>query len=148
MSLWIKREKTSDIAVLQCTGRIVRGESLRLLRDAVISLIQPRVVVLDLSGVKMLDCSGLGMLVFLHCWTLEHGTRLTLVNPSDLVREMLERTGLTCVLHISSVDDAVQILCSPTENVNSHGSVVDPSWHQVSPSRESVFRSPRPTEHH
>jgi len=140
MSLCIKREQTSDIAVLQCIGRIVRGESLRLLRNAVISLIQPRVVVLDLSGVKMLDCSGLGMLVFLHCWTLEHGTRLTLVNPSDLVREMLERTGLTCVLHISSVDDAVQILCNPTENVNSHDSVVDPSWHHVSPSRESVFR--------
>src|SRR6516225_5539916 len=140
MSLWIKREKTSDIAVLQCTGRIVRGESLRLLRDAVISLIQPRVVVLDLSGVKMLDCSGLGMLVFLHCWTLEHGTRLTLVNPSDLVRELLERTGLTCVLHISSVDDALLIFCSSSESLKSHFSVVAPQWHHLSPRRGSVFQ--------
>jgi len=118
MSLCIKSEQTSDVAVLQCLGRIVRGESLRLLRDAVTHLMQPRVVVLDLSGVQMLDGGGLGMLVFLRCWTLDHGIRLTLVNPSDFVLEMLERTGLTRVLHISSVDDAVHVLCNAAENVN------------------------------
>jgi anti-anti-sigma factor len=61
------------------------------------------VIVLDLSGVKMLDCGGLGALVFLHCWTRNNGIQLKLVNPSNFAREMFERTGLTCVLHVSSI---------------------------------------------
>jgi len=108
--------------VLQCAGRIVRGEALHLLKDvAVASLTQTRVVVLDLSEVEMLDGGGLGMLVFLHRWTRDNGIQLKLVNPSNFAREVLERTGLTCVLHISSVDDAVEVLYSSdraTENVN------------------------------
>jgi len=108
------------VAVLKCRGRIVR-EALRTLYNAAISLPPMRVVVLDLSDVKMLDCGGLGALVFLHCWTSYNDTQLKLVNPSNFAREMLERTGLIRVLHISSVDDAVDVLCmmgSTTENEN------------------------------
>jgi anti-anti-sigma factor len=68
-------------------------------------------VVLDLSAVEMLDGGGLGMLVFLHRWTRDNGIQLKLVNPSEFVREMLDRTRLSCVFDISSVDDAVEILC-------------------------------------
>jgi len=106
--------------VLQCTGRIVR-DALHILYDAVISLPSMRVVVLDLSGVEMLDCGGLGAMVFLHCWTRNTGIQMKLVNPSNFVREMFQRTGLTCILHISSVDDVVHVLCNSdgtTQNVN------------------------------
>ncbi|HZE28420.1 MAG TPA: STAS domain-containing protein [Terriglobales bacterium] len=112
MSLHIKSEQTGDVAVLQCAGRVVRGEALHFLKDAVIGLKQPRVVVLDLSAVEMLDGGGLGMLVFLHRWTRDQAIQLKLVNPSNFVREMLERTRLSCVFNISSVDDAVEILCT------------------------------------
>jgi anti-anti-sigma factor len=112
MSLHIKREQTGDVAVLQCAGRIVRGEALHFLRDAVTGLSRPRVVVLDLTEVEMLDGGGLGMLVFLHRWTRDHGIQLKLVNPSNFVREMLDRTRLTCVFNISSIDDVVEILCT------------------------------------
>jgi anti-anti-sigma factor len=118
-SLQIKSEQAGDVAVVQCRGRIVRG-TLHILYDAVISLPPKRVIVLDLSGVQTLDCGGLGALVFLHCWTRNNDTQLKLVNPSNFAREMFERTGLTCVLHIPSVDDAVDILCTldnRTENV-------------------------------
>jgi anti-sigma B factor antagonist len=121
MLLHIKSEQTSDVAVLQCAGRMVRAEELHLLKDAVTSLTHPRVIVLDLSGVEMLDGAGLGMLVFLHSWTRDNGIQLTLVNPSNFAREMLELTRLTCVLHISSMGDAVEVLCnsdSTTENEN------------------------------
>jgi len=90
----------------------VRGEALHFLKDAVIGLKQPRVVVLDLSAVEMLDGGGLGMLVFLHRWTRDQAIQLKLVNPSNFVREMLQRTRLSCVFNISSVDDAVEILCT------------------------------------
>ncbi len=112
MSLHIKSEQTGDVAVLQCTGRIVRGEALRFLKCAVTGLKRPRVIVLDLSAVEMLDGGGLGMLVFLHRWTRDNAIQLKLVNPSDFVREMLDRTRLSCVFDISSVDDAVEILCT------------------------------------
>jgi anti-anti-sigma factor len=112
MSLQVKSEQTGDVAVLQCAGRIVRGEAIHFLKDAVTSLKQPRVVVLDLTGVEMLDGGGLGVLVFLHRWTLDNGIQLKIVNPSGFVREMLDRTHLSCVFNISSVEDAVEILCT------------------------------------
>ena len=121
MSLHIKSEQAGDVAVRQCAGRIVRGEALQLLKDAVTSLRRPRVIVLDLSAVEMLDGGGLGMLVFLHCWTRDNGIQLKLANPSNFVREMLEQTGLTSFLHVSSVDDAVEVVCNferKNENVN------------------------------
>jgi anti-anti-sigma factor len=112
MSLSIRREQTGDVAVLQCAGRVVRGEALHFLKDAVTGLKKPRVVVLDLSEVEMLDGGGLGMLVFLHRWTRERSIQLKLVNPSNFVREMLDRTRLTCVFNISSMEDVVEILCT------------------------------------
>ena len=114
MSLHIKREQTGDVAFLQCAGRIVRGEALHFLKDAVICLKRPRMVVLDLTDVEMLDGGGLGMLVFLHRWTSDHGIQLKLVNPSNFIREMLDRTHLSCVFNISSMDDVVEIICTPT----------------------------------
>jgi len=112
MSLQVKSEQTGDVAVLQCAGRIVRGEAIHFLKDAVTSLKQPRVVVLDLTGVEMLDGGGLGLLVFLHRWTRDNGIQLKMVNPSGFVREMLDRTRLSRVFNISSVEDAVEILCT------------------------------------
>lgn len=121
MSLHINIEQTADVAVLQCSGRLVRGDALHFLKRAVTSLKRPRIVVLDLSWVEMIDGGGLGILVFLHRWTRENAIQLTLVNPSAFVRDVLERTRLTRVLNISSVDDAVEILCiseSTIENGN------------------------------
>ena len=98
MSLSIEMEQIEDVAVLQCAGRIVRAEALRVLEDAVTSLSQSRVIVLDLSEVTTLDGGGLGTLVFLHYWTSANGIQLKLVNPSQLVRKMIELTGLTSVV--------------------------------------------------
>jgi anti-anti-sigma factor len=112
MSFYINTQQTGDVAVLQCAGRMVRAQALALLKDAVTSLSQLRVVVLDLSEVEVLDAGGLGMLVSLHNWACANAIQLKLVNPSTLVRQMLELTRLTSVLHISSVEDVIQIFCS------------------------------------
>src|SRR5215510_7307531 len=117
MSLRIKIEQTRGVAVLECSGRLVRGEARHFLKDAVTSLSRLRVVVLDLSEVEMLDGGGLGMLVFLHKWARAAGIQLKLVNPSSLVLEMLTRTKLTSVLHVLSIVDVVEIFC------NSDGSI-------------------------
>lgn len=121
MSFYISTQQIGDVAVLQCTGRVVGPESLTALKEAVTSLSQLRVIVLDVSSVEMLDARGLGMLVFLHNWACATGIQVKLVNPSKLVRVMLEVTELTSVLHVSSVDDVIEMFCtSPRaiENVN------------------------------
>jgi anti-anti-sigma factor len=111
MSLHIEVEQVGDVAVLQCTGRIVQPEALRHLENTVTGLSRLRIIVLDLSAAEGADARGLGTLVFLHNWARAAGIQLKLVNPSKLVREMLELTGLTSVLRISSVDDIIQVFC-------------------------------------
>jgi anti-anti-sigma factor len=108
--LTIDVEKNSEVAVVHCSGRLVRGVEVSTLRNAVVSEKTTRVVVLDLSQVEFMDAGGLNSLVSLHHWTRNHGIQLKLVNPSGLVHEMLTRTRLNRVLDISSLRDALKIL--------------------------------------
>jgi ABC-type transporter Mla MlaB component len=57
--LTIKVRKASDVAVVKCAGRLVRGEAVRSLRQAVVSENDTRIVMLDLADVKTLDAGGL-----------------------------------------------------------------------------------------
>jgi len=121
MPLHITIEQTADVAVLQCAGRIVCGKAVPFLNHAVTSLKQARIVVLDVSRVETIDGGGLGELVSLYRWARGNAIQLKLVNPSNFMRDVLERTGLTRVMCISTVDDAVEILCmskSTTRNAN------------------------------
>jgi anti-anti-sigma factor len=108
--LTIDVEKTSDVVVVRCIGRIVRGQPVRTLRNAVVSEADTRMIVLDLSEVESLDAGGLTALVSLHHWTRAHGMQLKLVNPSHFVADMLACTHLNCVFDISSLDDAILVL--------------------------------------
>lgn len=113
--LTIDVEKTLDVAVVRCAGRIVRGEEVCTLRNAVVLENNTRVIVLDLSEVESLDGGGLSALVSLHHWSRSRGIQLKLVEPSHFVREMLTRTGLDTVFHISSLKDALAVLAAPPE---------------------------------
>ena len=110
MPLRVDVQQSEDVAIVRCTGRIVRGGPVCALKDAVISQRNARIVILDLSEVEILDGGGLGMLVFLRRWTTENGIQLKLVNPAPFVREMMERTQLTHLFDISSMGDALEIL--------------------------------------
>jgi anti-anti-sigma factor len=108
--LTIDVEKTGDVAVVRCGGRIVRGEEVRTLRSAVVSEKGSRIVVLDLSDVESLDAGGLTALLSLHQWACSRGVQLKLVNPSHFVREILTRTQLDRVFDISTLDHALFVL--------------------------------------
>jgi len=103
-------EKTGDVAVVRLNGRIVRGEEVRTLRNAVVSEKDSRVVVLDLSDVESLDAGGLTTLLSLHQWARSRGVQLKLVNPSHFVHEVLTRTKLDHVFDISTFDHALYVL--------------------------------------
>jgi anti-anti-sigma factor len=108
--LTIDVEKTGDVAVVRCNGRIVRGEEVRTLRSAVVSEKSSRIVVLDLSEVESLDAGGLTTLLSLHQWARSRGVQLKLVNPSRFVREILVRTQLDHVFDVSTLDHALFVL--------------------------------------
>ena len=84
----INVEKTGDVAVVRCVGRIVRGTEVFTLRNAVFSAKDIRIVVIDLSDVEMLDAGGLTTLLSLLEWARSRNIQLKLVNPSHFVNEV------------------------------------------------------------
>jgi anti-anti-sigma factor len=87
--------KDSDNGVvLQCQGRIVRGDETAILCAAVRQ--EGRNVTLDLAGVDAIDAAGVGSLVSLQA----SGIYLTLLNPTDQVREVLKVTQLESIFEI------------------------------------------------
>ena len=108
--LTIDVEKTGDVAVVRCVGRIVRGAEVRTLRNAVFSEKDIRIVVIDLSDVATLDAGGLTALLSLKQWAVGRKVQLKLVNPSPFVNEVLTRTGLNRVFDISKFEHALFVL--------------------------------------
>lgn len=103
----IRIERTGEAVTLHCYGRMVVGNSLSALRDAVLCELDKRSIILDLSRVERIDAGGLGMLVFLHTCTHGLGSELKLAQPSAQVAGLLELTNLTSVFTIGSAADAV-----------------------------------------
>jgi anti-anti-sigma factor len=108
--LTIDVEKTGDVAVVRCVGRIVRGAEVRTLRNAVFAEKDIRIVVIDLSDVETLDAGGLTALLSLQQWAQSRKVQLKLVNPSHFVNEVLLRTGMDRVFDISSFEHALFVL--------------------------------------
>ena len=118
--LTVDVEKTGDVAVVRCSGRIVRGQEVRTLRNAVVSERESRIVVLDLSDVEAVDAGGLTTLVGLHQWARSRGVQLKLVNPSHFVHEILTRTKLDRVLDISTLANALFVLSGAESHHNTY----------------------------
>jgi anti-anti-sigma factor len=108
--LTIQAEKTGDVAVVRCGDRVVRGETVNRLRNAVLLQKEARMIVLDLSEVKAIDAGGLSTLVSLHHWSVSRGIQLKLVNPSSFVHSLLTLTRLDRVFEMPAFDDALWIL--------------------------------------
>lgn len=111
--LTIDVEKTGEVAVVRCVGRIVRGAEVGTLRNAVFAENDIRVVVIDLSDVETLDAGGLTALLSLQQWARNRNVQLKLVNPSHFVNEVLTRTGLNRVFDISRFEHALFVLSAP-----------------------------------
>jgi anti-anti-sigma factor len=106
----INVERTSGVAIVRCIGRLVRGEAVSALRDAVVSEKNSQRILLDLSDVQAFDAGGVNALVWLHQWAMRRGIKIKLVNPSTLVREILTRFQLDRLFDVSSLHDALVVL--------------------------------------
>src|SRR5713101_5876180 len=106
MMLSITIHDEGETVVVRRVGRIVVGET-ETLRKTVLSQSRGQTVVLDLARVDAIDGTGIGLLIFLHGWARAVGIDLQLMNPTRLVRELLQLTNLDSVFKILSFDDAV-----------------------------------------
>jgi len=113
MDLRYQIECSHDVAVVGCSGRLVRGAALEAFRRQLEQLEHLRILVLDLSAVEQLDAGGLGVLLELRRWARQQSVQMKLVNPSPFVYRVLEATRLTSVFEISSLEEALCILQSP-----------------------------------
>ncbi len=113
MELRWQIEQLNDIAVVRCSGRLVRGPALDEFQSRLEQLDTARIVVLDLCGVEQVDAGGIGVLLELRRWARQHSTQVKLVNPSPFVRRVLEATHLSSIFEISSLEQALCILRAP-----------------------------------
>jgi anti-anti-sigma regulatory factor len=97
----------SDLAVLECEGRISSVEDALRLRYAV--MLQRTPVIIDMTEVTAVDGDGLEMLIFLRHWTVAHDIRLRLYNPSPVVRIKLQRAGFRDELKIA-LDEMISLI--------------------------------------
>lgn len=98
--LTVTLENVGDGVVLNCSGRIVRGQETALLCSAVQH--HGKNVILDLSRVDGIDAAGIGALIALRA----AGIYLTLRNPSHPVSEVLRVTQLDSVLEIDVAESS------------------------------------------
>jgi len=110
MELQYQIERIEDVAVVQCSGRMVRGAALDRFRRSIEQLDCFRVLVLDLSELQQLDAGGLSTLLLLHRWAIQNSARLKLVDPPVFCRRLLDATHLNSVFEVSSLKDAISIL--------------------------------------
>jgi anti-anti-sigma factor len=94
--LTVTPQKQGNALILRCRGRIVRGEETAILCSA--SRANNGTVVLDLTEVETIDAAGIGALVSLQA----AGIYLTIINPSEQVREILRLTRLDSIFEIAT----------------------------------------------
>jgi anti-anti-sigma factor len=102
--LTVTVKNSENGVVLQCQGRIVRGEETAVLCAAVAQ--KGRNVTLDLTRVDAIDAAGIGLLVSLQA----SGIYLKLLNPTEPVRDVLRVTHLASIFEISELRPAENLM--------------------------------------
>lgn len=93
-------ERTGEVAVVRCTGRLVAGHSDRLHREVIAIIPESKRVVLDMTDLTHMDSSGIGALVRLYVSGKSAGCAVVLLNPGQSIRQLLGVTHLLDVLAI------------------------------------------------
>jgi anti-anti-sigma factor len=109
--LALEIEKMSELAVIECEGRIMHGEAAKL-REAVTSQQDARIIVLDLSEVSGIDGIGLSTLVLLQRWAFDRKIQLKLFNPTPSVRDRLEHASAIPRFDIASLQEMMALLAN------------------------------------
>lgn len=102
MSLKIDTREVAHVTILDVQGRIVLGDEIGDLRDAVRNLLAEgkKKIILNLAEVDYIDSSGVGELVGAFTTVRNAGGELKLLNLSQKVQDVLYVTKLYTVFDI------------------------------------------------
>jgi anti-sigma B factor antagonist len=102
MSLNITTREVAHVTILDISGRIVLGEEIGQLRNAVRALVADgtKKIILNLAEVDYIDSSGVGELVGCFTTVRNAGGELKLLNLSQKVHDVLHVTKLYTVFDI------------------------------------------------
>ena len=102
MALSIDSREVAHVTILDVRGRIVLGEEIHSLRDAVRNLIADgkKKIILNLADVDYIDSSGVGELVGAFTTVRNAGGELKLLNLTQKVHDVLHVTKLYTVFDI------------------------------------------------
>ena len=102
MPLKINPREVAHVTILDIHGRIVLGDEIHALRDAVRNLIKEdkKKIILNLAAVDYIDSSGVGELVSSFTTVRNAGGELKLLNLTQKVHDVLHVTKLYTVFDI------------------------------------------------
>jgi anti-sigma B factor antagonist len=102
MPLKIETREVAHVTILDIDGRIVLGDEIHDLREAVRSLIKQdkKKIILNLANVDYIDSSGVGELVGCFTTLRNAGGELKLLNLTQKVHDVLHVTKLYTVFDI------------------------------------------------
>jgi len=102
MALHINSREVSHVTILDVRGRIVLGEEIHSLRDAVRNLVAEgkKKIILNLAELDYIDSSGVGELVGSFTTVRNAGGELKLLNLTQKVHDVLHVTKLYTVFDI------------------------------------------------
>jgi anti-sigma B factor antagonist len=102
MSLTIDTREVAHVTILDIHGRIILGDEIHTLRDAVRGLVAQgkKKIILNLADVDYLDSSGVGELVGSFTTVRNAGGELKLLNLTQKVNDILHVTKLYTVFDI------------------------------------------------
>ena len=101
MTLQMTTRYVADVAIVDCSGRIVLGEETASMRQYVKALLtQSPHVVLNLAQVNYVDSSGVGTLVSLYTTARGAGGNIKLAGLGTRVKDVLQITKLGTIFEV------------------------------------------------
>src|SRR5579863_6412470 len=108
MPLAIESREVAHVSILDVKGRIVLGDEIHQLRDAVRELLEQgkKKIILNLAEVDYIDSSGVGELVSAFTTTKNQGGELKLLHLTKKVHDLLQITKLYTVFDVKDDETA------------------------------------------
>jgi anti-anti-sigma factor len=112
VQLHFETRSYGDVAVLDCSGRLVYREEAQALCDRVAELLRAyRSVVVNLGGVNVMDGAGLGSLVSCVEKAHEMGRSVTWYGLQANIRKLVDLTSLSRVLDVFETESQAIDAC-------------------------------------
>lgn len=109
MILLTTRSLPVDITVVELSGRLALGNSLREAEDAIKKLVREgsKKVIVDLSNIELTDSAGIGMLMMCHSTAAEANASFRVAGANERVASIFRVTRVDQILSLfASTKDA------------------------------------------